>query len=316
MIGSANDTSYQRVRLRDEYGLVSDDGMAIEMRRRPGGRRQTGGGPYRGAAEMPRRKLFHVVDVVETSVALVDAPGDAAVRGQLTQALLQRHSVAVFFDASAPGVGVLGVASRALEVEAAVMVAARAAAVVKVCAQWDESRAFVFVAREAAPGRVGHAHHVCAEAAFRDPNWQVTAYRPVHEWPFLRARFGGGAVVGVDVDGTRAFGERHDAVRTDLMLARVEGALRGLGAQMGATFARGRGDEFVLAIEYAKGPALGEAALDAIRALAIPDGAGGTVTAHVGVIPGAPAATVPERLEAAVSEAARATGERVRVHLA
>ncbi len=313
MIGSANDTSYVRVRLREELGLVSDDGMAIELRSRIA--TTPGGGPYRGATSAPHRNVFHIVDVEETSVALMDAPGDPAVRGPLTQALLQRHSVIVFFDADAPGAAVLGVASRSLEIPAAVMVAARAATALKVIGGWDESGGFVFVAREAAPGRLGEPHHVCAEPSWQDPQWRVTAYRPDHEWPALRERFGSGAIVGLDVDGTRAFLRRHDVVQTDLMLARVEVALRRLGARMGATFARGRGDEFLFAVEYAKGPALGEAALEAVRSLAIPNGAGRTIEAHVGVVPGAPADTVAARLEAAVSEAASATGERVRVHL-
>lgn len=313
MIGSSSNTAHLRVRLRDELGLVSDDGMAIEVRSR--GTTTMGGGPYRGATSAPRKNVFHTVDVEETSVALMDAPHDPGVRGPLTQALLQRHSVIVFFDAEAEGAAVLGVASRSLEIPAAVMMAARAATALKVIGGWDESRGFVYVAREATPGRLAEPHHVCAEASWQEPQWRVAAYRPDHEWPALRARFGTGAIVGLDVDGTRAFLRRHGPVETDLMLAKVEATLRRLTARMGATFARGRGDEFLFAIEYAKGPALGEAALEAVRALEIPNGAGRSMEAHVGVVPGAPADTVAARLEAAVSEAAAATGERVRVHL-
>lgn len=315
MIGSANDTSAQPVRLRDEVGLVSDDGMAIEMRRWPVGKRQTGGGPYRDGSTMVPQTLFHVVDVVETSVAVIDAPADPSVRSPLTHSLLQRHSVAVFFDADARGAGVLGVASRALEIDAAVMVAARAAAIVKASAKWDEARAFVFVARESGPGKGAIPHHVCALASHGHGQWRVAAFRPAHEWPALRARFGSGAVVGLDIDGTRAFAKTHGRVATDLMLARVEAALRRLAHEHDATFGRGRGDEFLFATDYARGPSLAEAALDTVQGLAIADGSGGVLGAHAGVVPGAPAATVTDRLEGAVRDAARATGDRIRVHL-
>ncbi len=315
MIGSANDTSAQRVRLRDEHGLVSDDGMAIEMRRWPVAKHQTGGGPYREAGGGSRPSLFHVVDVVETTVAVMDAPGDRAVRSPLTHSLLQRHSVVVFFEADAIGAAVLTVASRALEIGAAVMVAARAAAIVKASAKWDESRVFVFAVRESGPGKGETAHHVCAVATHGHGQWRVAAFRPAHEWPALRARFGGGAVVGLDIDGTQAFAATRGRVATDLMLARVEAALRHLAHERGATFGRGRGDEFLFATDFARGPSLAEAALETVRGLAITGGSGGTLGAHVGVVPGAPAETVTDRLEAAVADAARATGERVRVHL-
>lgn len=315
MIGSANDTSWQPVSLRDELGLISDDGMAITSTRR--GAATTAGGPYREGRRGARPNAFYVVDVVETSVALVAEARalDTTVRGQVTQALLQRHSVVVLLDAAAPSAAALGVASRSLEPPAAVMMAARATAALRVIGGWDPSTGFVFVAREARPGRTSTPHHVVAEARWQPPRWRVAARRPEHEWPALRARFGSGAFVGVDVAGTRAFLARHGPIATDLMLARVEAALRRAGARMGAVFARGANDEFVLGVDYAKGPPLGEAALAAVRALELADGAAGTVGVHVAVVSGAPAATVPQRLQAAVAEAAKSAGAPLRVHL-
>lgn len=312
MIESAHDTSALPVRLRRAIGSVSDDGMAIGMGAPASA---TGGaGPYRASATRQRPRTFRVVDVRETSAALIDAPASATVRGQITQALLQRHAVVVLLEAEASGGAVLTVSSRSLELPAAVMVAARATAALQVAGR-GAARSLVFVVRAAGPRADAMPHHVSALATPHGPAWRVAAFRPEHEWPALRARFGAGAFVGVDVAGTRAFVARRGRVAGDRMLVDVEAALRDLAHRWGAVFVRGRGDEFLFATEVARGVALAEAALQAIDDLAVDDGAGGTVGARAAVVSGAPPETVTDRLDAAIRTAARHEGEGIRVEL-